>query len=85
MKRGLTTGALALVMLLLVALGSGAAGARTTTAARPHATRVLVLSLPTVEWSDLERVAHAEPAPALGGRRAGLARDERRAVAEPAG
>src|SRR5437667_3025975 len=44
-------------MLLLVALGSSAASARTAVAARPHASRVLVLSLPTVEWSDLERVA----------------------------
>ena len=46
---------MALVTLLLAAPGSHAAGAQTT-AASPRTHRVLVLSLPTVQWSDLERV-----------------------------
>jgi hypothetical protein len=59
MRRAVAAGALALVVLSIAALGDLPASA--TTSAAPtrsgtHVGRVLVLSLPTVEWADLERV-----------------------------
>ena len=82
-KRALTAGAVALVMLLLVALGSRCRGRARPRPRAPtaRAHRVLVLSLPTVRVERSRTGRHAEPAPPAGGRRAGLARDQRRADA----